>query len=437
MDFREFQIVDSTLQSVIDQQTFAKLQAMLTTAETYRQFCKKLVEICIGQEKSITLSDFFSLHGLETQTTLFEIEIPPILEEIAEQYFKFGNSEYSQYLMDSKNEVFLNHLQFLKDTNQAFSRTERETHVKRFSERNTLHSFHLTEEEIKTAFTFLERKRLKKRLEAWNANKKNILIPKTKSFQKRKMAGVFALLFLSSLIFAFGIPAVRNYIIQKAKIIFHFTDQTKADTQTAKPGLIKNRIAPDYIDSNLMSPADTCIRSVLSSTSNAKSKEVTKHTSTQKRKIRIRSNRDLKTQKDLEQYFKENAAGLEKIEGIWNFSGIFSKEYQGYNATKIKFAILKTDTLYEMIWLNKDGSKNNYSSHFYLYRVSKQPDLYLLKEFDQQIQRTQTTVHFDKSKGLLLFEIDLPADRFSLPGSNPTDLIHCHFSGKKIPNQDF
>lgn len=164
MNLKEIHIINSLIEQTLIKYEIEGLKERLRTLENYNAFSEKLMEIIIGKEKSITLLDFLTLNGLSDKFLFIQNKTVDLIEELAELHFKNLNSANTDFLLQSNNEVFLNHLDFLKETQEAFVIKERVDLKKKFEKLGKLNAFNIEENNIRSAVTLFERKRLKKHL---------------------------------------------------------------------------------------------------------------------------------------------------------------------------------------------------------------------------------------------------------------------------------
>lgn len=431
-EFKEINIVHAVVFKILKEQEFVLLKKYLVSEKAYQAFLVKLLEIIIGQEKNLSLNDFFALHGLPENASKFGNKIPDILEEIAELVFKGYTSVYTKWLVESKNEIFLNHLSFLNDLGMGIAKSERDSLKNNFSTRRKIDELEISDQEIRIGFKLLERKRLKERFEELDL-KNRIPQVKAKSPRRLKYSTIFILLAISSFALAISIPSVRTFIVQQVKEIFNINEPSQKNTNnvnTLKTGLVK-KTEKDTISLN-----EECNDSVSKVTPKPDSTTHGKDTDLKKIKPRIGNINRLHNEKDYDNYFLENINNLEYLEGVWLFQGIFSKDYYGYNATKIKFAIVKNGNRYEMAWLNRNGTQNSKSSQFYLIRLPEEKGVYSLIEYVHSKEISHTRVYINNKTHTLSFEININAERFEFPNASSGEMIHCKFTGVKQDTHD-
>lgn len=161
MNLKEIHIINSLLEQSLIKYEIEGLKERLRTLENYNAFSEKLMEIIIGKDSSTTLLDFLTHNGLSDKFLSIQNKTVDVIEELAELHFKGFNSDYTDFLLQSNNEVFLNHLHFLRETQGAFAIKERIDLKKKFEKLGKLNEFSLEEKDIKSAVTLIERKRLK------------------------------------------------------------------------------------------------------------------------------------------------------------------------------------------------------------------------------------------------------------------------------------
>lgn len=164
MNLKEIHIINSLLEQSLIKYEIEGLKERLRTLESYNAFSEKLMEIIIGKNSSTTLLDFLTHNGLSDKFLSIQNKTVDVIEELAELHFKGFHSDYTDFLLQSNNEVFLNHLHFLRETKGAFTIKERIDLKKKFEKLGKLNEFSLEEKDIKSAVNLIERKRLKQHL---------------------------------------------------------------------------------------------------------------------------------------------------------------------------------------------------------------------------------------------------------------------------------
>ena len=162
MNLKEQHIIDSLITEALDADELFALKNNLITEENYENFLTKLLLIIINKDTTLSLLDFLKFNNLSSKFLFFQNKTTDVIEDIAELSFKGHESENTIYLEQSNNEIFQEHLQFLKETQNAIIFSERIELKKKLEKLDELNKFELTDSDIKTAITLYERKRLKK-----------------------------------------------------------------------------------------------------------------------------------------------------------------------------------------------------------------------------------------------------------------------------------
>ena len=162
MNLKEQHIIDSLITEALDADELFALKNNLTTEENYENFLTKLLLIIINKDTTLSLLDFLKFNNLSSKFLFFQNKTTDVIEDIAELSFKGHESENTIYLEQSNNELFQEHLQFLKETQNAIIFSERIELKKKLEKLDELNKFELTDSDIKTAITLYERQRLKK-----------------------------------------------------------------------------------------------------------------------------------------------------------------------------------------------------------------------------------------------------------------------------------
>ena len=162
MNLKEQHIIDSLITEALDADELFALKNNLVTEENYENFLTKLLLIIINKDTTLSLLDFLKFNNLSSKFLFFQNKTTDVIEDIAELSFKGHESENTIYLEQSNNEIFQEHLQFLKETQNAIIFSERIELKKKLEKLDELNKFELTDSDIKTAITLYERQRLKK-----------------------------------------------------------------------------------------------------------------------------------------------------------------------------------------------------------------------------------------------------------------------------------
>jgi hypothetical protein len=164
MNLKEQHIIDSLVSEALDADELSALKNNLAYEENYENFLSKLLSIIISKDKTVSLFDFLKFNNLSSKFLFFQNKTSDIIEDLAELSFKGYESETIAFLLQTNNEVFYNHIQFLKETQNAIIFSERISLKKKLEKLDELNGFDLGEKEIKAAITLSERNRLKKHL---------------------------------------------------------------------------------------------------------------------------------------------------------------------------------------------------------------------------------------------------------------------------------
>lgn len=164
MNLKEQHIIDSLVSEALDADVLSALKNNLASEENYENFLSKLLSIIISKDETVSLFDFLKFNDLSSKFLFFQNKTSDVIEDLAELSFKGYESETITFLVQTNNEVFYNHIQFLKETQNAIIFSERISLKKKLEKLDELNGFDLDEKEIKAAITLHERSRLKKHL---------------------------------------------------------------------------------------------------------------------------------------------------------------------------------------------------------------------------------------------------------------------------------
>jgi hypothetical protein len=164
MNTKEIEISNSIIESVLSANELTILKQYLNTDDNFKNFLTKYVEIVIGMDKSISLAEFLDFNSIASKFIPLNHKANDLIEELADLSFKGYRSIYTDFLNKTQNKIFLNHLNFLENTQQAIKINQRAELKKKFQQIEELNAFDLTENEIKSAITFLERQKIRNRL---------------------------------------------------------------------------------------------------------------------------------------------------------------------------------------------------------------------------------------------------------------------------------
>ena len=125
MNLKEQHIIDSLITEALDADELFALKNNLVTEENYENFLTKLLFIIINKDTTLSLLDFLKFNNLSSKFLFFQNKTTDVIEDLAELAFKGHESENTIYLEQSNNELFQEHLQFLKETQNAIIFSER------------------------------------------------------------------------------------------------------------------------------------------------------------------------------------------------------------------------------------------------------------------------------------------------------------------------
>ncbi len=217
MNTQESNIVEIVLIKTLSEREKKELRLLLPSEEGYQKFLITLFEILIGKEKTISLENFLDLHSLEGKLAAIKEYSNEIIEDLAELAYNGHSSNYTIWLSETKNEVYLYHLRFAEDIKKVIQLKERITIRERLNKLEKMKGFELTDAQIERGVIYHERNRLRKRfaeLDAKTAKKEN------KGFFQLKFATIVLLITISGAILAFSIPGFRNFIKKEFKELF-------------------------------------------------------------------------------------------------------------------------------------------------------------------------------------------------------------------------
>ena len=217
MNTQESNIVEIVLIKTLSEREKKELRLLLPSEEGYQKFLITLFEILIGKEKTISLENFLDLHSLEGKLAAIKEYSNEIIEDLAELAYNGHSSNYTIWLSETKNEVYLYHLRFAEDIKKVIQLKERITIRERLNKLEKMKGFELTDAQIERGVIYHERNRLRKRfaeLDAKTAKQEN------KGFFQLKFATIVLLITISGAILAFSIPGFRNFIQKEFKELF-------------------------------------------------------------------------------------------------------------------------------------------------------------------------------------------------------------------------
>ncbi len=164
MNTKEIEIANSIIESILSTEEIAQLKQSLQTEDNFQHFLSKYIEIAIGMDQSISLMAFLEFNNIASKFASFKHKATDLIEELADLNFNGHNSNSTNFLQSGENAIFLNQLEFLKNTNKAIKINQRSELKKKFQQLEKLDAFDLTENEIKSAINILERQKIKSRL---------------------------------------------------------------------------------------------------------------------------------------------------------------------------------------------------------------------------------------------------------------------------------
>lgn len=163
MNLKELHIINSVIEQALIKYELEGLKERLLSSENYTVFLEKLLNIIINKDTTVGLNDFLTTNGLSNKVLSIQNKTTDIIEELAELHYKGLSSDITQFLIKENNQLFLNHLAFLKETENSFLMKERIDLKKMVEKLGKLGEFNLEENEIQSAIILAERKRLKER----------------------------------------------------------------------------------------------------------------------------------------------------------------------------------------------------------------------------------------------------------------------------------
>ncbi len=318
MNTQESNIVEIVLIKTLSEREKKELRLLLPSEEGYQKFLITLFEILIGKEKTISLENFLDLHSLEGKLAAIKEYSNEIIEDLAELAYNGHSSNYTIWLSETKNEVYLYHLRFAEDIKKVIQLKERITIRERLNKLEKMKGFELTDAQIERGVIYHERNRLRKRfaeLDAKTAKKEN------KGFFQLKFATIVLLITISGAILAFSIPGFRNFIKKEFKELFQ---------KEAPPAKKENDavIAPQALTS------DTLVNNIDTTINNATNVQTEDVPVTEEKKVKETVIAPIKTTIVLEAFVSNKDANsadywnyfrkhkLDNIEGLWKWTCI-------------------------------------------------------------------------------------------------------------------
>jgi len=354
---KEINIIKAVVAEALGDRENQTLKSFLGSEDSYLKFLDKFLRILIEQDKTITLRQFLDLHNISIELSNFLYRKEEIIWEIAELSAAGYTSEIIQWLQQSKNETYLNHLNFLSETKAGIKISERDALKKRLSNIDKINAFELSETEIKAGIKIVERKRLKKRfdeLEKLSGSNTNA----SKPF-KLKYSTLFLLIIASTFVLAVSIPSIRNFIKHEFNKIFKPEQPTEPSNSTT-PKENKPTIKLDTVKPNTIAQ-DTALKIADSTNTLPKTKRL------------FLGKSKSKTIGTYKSYFIKYKNDLEPTEGIWT---IKEKNSANYSCAIFKVA----DNKYELRYFNQSGAWER-ADHTYYFKVQVKSKNYLYSEY--------------------------------------------------------
>ena len=422
MESKEINILNSILNRELDERDLNSLKKYLVNAEGYQKFLDSLVKILIGKEKQITLQDFLELHKLSHNFSSFKNITSELIEEVAELFIKGQISDVTQWLQQSNNQVFLNHVAFLKETKKGISHLERNDLRKKLSDIQKINSLELSENEIRAAIKIVERTHLKKKFNEIS-KQKNEPVKQSKTF-RLKYSTLLVFIIASSIVLAVSVPTIRNFIKKQIKELF--TNKPSSETS----GIIHKHPsqAPTLTDSltkgNSKSDSTT---NVINKPVNKTILPVTNIKSTKKYKLYSGKGFNGITIKSYENHFKVYKNELDSIEGIWELTGKFVK----YNNRIIAQCAIREieNNAFEMVYFDEAGSLWPLRYKYRLVKTENGTKYELQERLNNKTVSTKSLL-FQKGKSIR-FQITMILSEFNVIAENKNEKVRCNFIGKK------
>ena len=223
---KEINTIQQLLSGILNETDYKKLTSIYSSEEQWNDFLNKLLHVLLGIDTTVSNSQLFELHSLYFNDQEIENLKKQIIHEIAELNKQEYDSTVIQWLKDTNNKVFVEHIKFLKDIETGIKTIERKNLKNKLLNLSKQNNFELTDGEIQLALKIIERKRIKSKLVELG-KKKNELPPNKKTL-RFNYAFLILLVVVSSIVLAVSVPAIRNYIKVKFKEIFK---EAKKETQ--------------------------------------------------------------------------------------------------------------------------------------------------------------------------------------------------------------
>jgi hypothetical protein len=315
---QESNIVEIVLIKTLSEREKKELRLLLPSEENYQKFLITLFEILIGKEKTISLESFLDLHSLEGKLAAIKEYSNEIIEDLAELAYNGHSSNYTIWLSETKNEVYLYHLRFAEDIKKVIQLKERITIRERLNKLEKMKGFELTDAQIERGVIYHERNRLRKRfaeLDAKTAKQEN------KGFFQLKFATIVLLITISGAILAFSIPGFRNFIKKEFKELFQkeVLPIKKENDAVIAPKAITSDTLVKVDDAVINKPTTNQIEQVPVTEVKKESKTVVAPTKTAILLEAFVSNKDANSEVYWN-YFRRQK--LDNIEGLWKWTCI-------------------------------------------------------------------------------------------------------------------
>lgn len=376
MKTKESNLIGLVILDILKEREHMALKLMLETEENYQLFLLKLLNILIGKDSTIPLSNFLDLHNMSGKEINLNNHTNDIIEDIAELAFKGYSSENTIWLKENKNIVYLEHLSFLEDVRSEIEKKERITIKNRLKLLSEMRDFDLTEDEMREGIILYERTRLRKHFAQLSAQEKTVTKVKASNSPNRlKYASILLLIGVSSIILAYSIPQVRNFIKKEFKELFQKEEQAKPlpnKLNTNTEAILPPDTAIIQIDST---GADSIFiktesqnkkeTEAVKAKANYKENVITEVVVVPKKEVPLIAhieNREASIS-DYQNYFARNKKQLDPIESLWKINGAISKYPD--NPVILTCAIRKLEGKnYELVYFTLDGSiaKMHYKS---------------------------------------------------------------------------
>ncbi|MBS1646737.1 MAG: hypothetical protein JST67_05305 [Bacteroidetes bacterium] len=350
---KEIDVIKTFVAESLNDSENQALKSFLGSEDSYTKFLDKLVKILIEQDKTITLSRFLDLHNLSGLHRNLSRRKEEIITEIAELSAGGYASEITQWLQQSKNETYLNHLNFIRDTKTGIKITEREALKKKLVNMNKMDAFPLSETEIKAGIKAIERKKLKEKLRSFEKHNQT----NTAEKGKFKYSALFLFIIASTFVLAISIPTVRNFIKQEFHKVFY----------KEQPAALANEMIPK--ENKQTAIGDTAKPIVYDTLA----KPIDTSSAIKKQKRVFLGGTKSKSITAYKNYFIKHKADLDSIEGIWTI-----KEKNSKNYTCAIFKV--SEQKYELRYFSQNGTWEK-ADHTYYFKAQANSKNYRYSEY--------------------------------------------------------